>query len=181
MIRRSGVRSLVAVSKVARETPRRDASGHSPAMQFEKFAAAARIASEVINGCPDAPDSPLHSRVPEAVGGAAVAAAGWPNTLRRSNPCAPAGPATSTAASKKLLVQIGFDMATPVGNEARTILTQEQTRNLVRRSLMWRNEGAKPRGRGFSGGNAATTAPIRCVRRSCRLVGEAVVCSGPLR
>src|SRR5271165_89483 len=118
MMRRSGVRSLVAASKVSRETPRRDASGHNPAMQLGKFAAAARIASEVINGCPDAPDSPLHSRLPGAGGGAEVAVAGWPSRLRRSNPCAAAGPAESTANNKKLLVQIGFDMAAPVGNEA---------------------------------------------------------------
>jgi len=85
-------------------------------MQFGKFAAADRIASEVINGCPDAPDSPLHSRLPLTEGGTAVAVAGWPRRLRRSNPCAAAEPAKSAAISRILLVEIGFDMATPVAN-----------------------------------------------------------------
>ncbi len=96
MIRRSGVRPAVAASKAARETPRRSASGHSPARQLPKLAAAARIASAVIVGWPDEPDSPLHS-------GAALAGAGtaggvtvpvlWlgVNSERRSKPCPSTG------------------------------------------------------------------------------------------
>src|SRR4051812_40166782 len=59
MIRRSGVRSRVAAVNVAREMCRFAASGHRLSRQAGKFAAAARIASAVIDGSPDAPDSPL--------------------------------------------------------------------------------------------------------------------------
>jgi hypothetical protein len=62
MIRRSGVRSRVAAVKVARAMCRFAASGHRLSRQLWKFAAAARIASAVIDGSPDAPDSPLHGR-----------------------------------------------------------------------------------------------------------------------
>src|SRR6266849_802804 len=99
MIRRSGVRPAVAASKAARETPRRSASGHSPARQLRKLRAAARIASAVMVGWPDEPDSPLHS-------GAALAGAGatggvtapvlWPGVnSERSKPCPSAGPASA--------------------------------------------------------------------------------------
>src|SRR5262245_55186909 len=111
MIRKSGVRSRVASSNVARDTPRRAASGHMPATQFGKLAAAVRIASAVISGWPEAPDSPLHSRVPEpAVGGAAVAV-GWPNRLRRSNPWAAAGPTAKAASTRALPANKRLDMA----------------------------------------------------------------------
>src|SRR4051794_3092188 len=59
MIRRSGARPRVAAVKVAREMCRFAASGHRLSRQVWKFPAAARIASAVIEGSPDAPDSPL--------------------------------------------------------------------------------------------------------------------------
>ena len=56
-------------SKLARVMFRRAASGHIPATQDSKFAAASRIAAAVIRGWPEAPSSPLH-------GGAGVEGAG---------------------------------------------------------------------------------------------------------
>src|SRR6266571_2176172 len=71
MIRRSGVSPAVKRSKFCCEMPRRAASGHIPATQVSKFAAASRIAAAVIRGWPEAPSSPLH-------GGAALpAGADW--------------------------------------------------------------------------------------------------------
>ena len=64
MIRRSGVKDAVAVSNTRREMPRRAANGQTRSMQPWKFAAAARIAAAVINGWPEAPDSPDHSGAP---------------------------------------------------------------------------------------------------------------------
>ena len=46
--------------------PRRSAAGHRSSTQLPKSAAAARMASAVISGWRDAPDCPLHSRVPAA-------------------------------------------------------------------------------------------------------------------
>ena len=60
MIFTSGSRPAVCASKLAREMPRRAASGHMPSMQFLKSATAARIASDCISGWPDAPGCPLH-------------------------------------------------------------------------------------------------------------------------
>src|SRR5262245_19002843 len=110
MMRRSGVRSRVAASKVACDTPRRAASGHIPAMQFLKLAAAARIASAVIRGWPEAPDSPLHSGVPDCDGGGGAVA--WPNRLRKSKPSPATGPADRAANSATLIVQQSFDIGT---------------------------------------------------------------------
>jgi hypothetical protein len=59
MIFTSGSSRAVCCSKVAREMPRRAASGHMPSMQFLKSATAARIASGCISGWPDAPGCPL--------------------------------------------------------------------------------------------------------------------------
>src|SRR3954468_4634544 len=59
MMRRSGVRPAVKCWKLACEMLRRAASGHIEATQLLKFAAASRIADAVINGCPEAPSSPL--------------------------------------------------------------------------------------------------------------------------
>src|ERR1700760_2327190 len=67
MIRRSGVRPAVKRSKLARVMFRRAASGHIPATQLSKFAAASRIAVAVINGWPEAPSSPLHACGPPGV------------------------------------------------------------------------------------------------------------------
>src|SRR5690242_8507847 len=61
MMRRSGVRSLVNLSKLAREMLRLAASGHIPSTQDSNLAAAARIARACISGWPEEPDSPLHS------------------------------------------------------------------------------------------------------------------------
>src|SRR5579863_8867672 len=47
---------------------RRAASGHIPATQLSKFAAASRIAAAVIKGWPEAPSSPLHSDDPLGTG-----------------------------------------------------------------------------------------------------------------
>src|SRR5215218_7492218 len=71
MMRRSGVSSRVWVSKLARATPRRAAKGHRLSTHAEKFAAELRIASAVMRGWPEEPDSPLHSRElwPDAAGG----------------------------------------------------------------------------------------------------------------
>jgi hypothetical protein len=66
------------------------------AARSQKFAAAARIASAVIAGWPDAPGSPLHSGVPSAEGVAAGPVSTVPvvppneNSDRRSKPCASA-------------------------------------------------------------------------------------------
>ncbi len=101
MIRRSGVRPEVLASKAARETPRRSASGHSPSRQLRKLRAAARIASAVMVGWPDEPDSPLHSGA--ALAGAGAGGAGvtapvvWPvvNSERMSKPCPDTGAASA--------------------------------------------------------------------------------------
>ncbi len=60
MMLKSGVSPAVKRSKFARVMPRRAASGQRPAMQLPKSAAAARMASAVISGLPEAPDCPLH-------------------------------------------------------------------------------------------------------------------------
>src|SRR3972149_1074213 len=88
MMRRSGVRPALAASKVARDTPRRAACGHWPAMQVEKLAAAARIASALMSGWPEVPASPLHSRA--LAGAAMLAAAGavGADRARASSVCA---------------------------------------------------------------------------------------------
>src|SRR3954454_9478498 len=70
MMRRSGARPAVNRWKLACEMLRRAASGHIEATQLSKFAAASRIADAVINGCPEAPSSPLHGK------GALLAGAG---------------------------------------------------------------------------------------------------------
>src|SRR5438105_1601244 len=54
--------------------PRRAASGHRPATQLSKLAAASRIAAAVISGWPEAPSSPLQAAAPPGPG----AACGWP-------------------------------------------------------------------------------------------------------
>src|SRR5665213_324506 len=60
---------------------RRAASGHIPATQLSKFAAASRIALAVIKGWPEAPSSPLQGNGPlpdaGAAPGCAAAGAGW--------------------------------------------------------------------------------------------------------
>src|SRR5262249_33448420 len=107
MMRRSGVRPVVCRSNTSCAMPRRAASGHRPAMQLEKLAAAARIAWRVISGLPEAPSSPLHSVVVDAV----VAAAGGgafdglgANSERRSNWAeAAADEPTSTATAQNSL------------------------------------------------------------------------------
>src|SRR6516165_1655730 len=99
MIRRSGVRPATLASNTARETPRRSVSGHSPARQLRKLAAAARIACAVISGSLEAPDSPLQSWTAAVGAGApAVFAPGAPNSVRMSNPCPGAGAAQAVAA-----------------------------------------------------------------------------------
>ena len=60
MMLKSGVSVAVKRSKFARVMPRRSASVHRPAMQLPKSPAAARMASAVISGLPEAPDCPLH-------------------------------------------------------------------------------------------------------------------------
>src|SRR5712672_774666 len=69
MMRKSGVRPLVNLSKLAREMLRLAASGHRPSTQDSNLAAAARMALACMSGWPDEPDSPLHS-----LGGVGVAA-----------------------------------------------------------------------------------------------------------
>src|SRR6266478_3462230 len=79
MIRRSGVSAAVCASNTARVTPRRSAAGHKVSRQALKLAAAVRMASAVISGCPEEPDSPLHSGAPglaDAGGEGGWAAAG---------------------------------------------------------------------------------------------------------
>src|SRR5262249_42919330 len=94
MIRRSGVRPAVCATNSPRGTPRRSANGHSPSRQLRKPAAAARIASACMAGCPDAPDSPLHSVADAAgsAGGSDPVIGLRENRLRMSNPWASAGP-----------------------------------------------------------------------------------------
>src|SRR4051794_24742777 len=73
MIRRSGSRPAVKRWKLASVMLRRAASGHIPATQFGKFAAASRIADAVIKGCPEAPSSPLQGGgAPSGPGAACV-------------------------------------------------------------------------------------------------------------
>ncbi len=60
-MRKSGVRPLVNLSKLAREMLRLAASGHRPSTQDSNLAAAARMALACMSGWPDEPDSPLHS------------------------------------------------------------------------------------------------------------------------
>src|ERR1700712_1032959 len=76
MMRRSGSSPAVKLSKLGCVMPRRAASGHIPATQFGKFAAASRIADAVIRGWPGAPSSPLHGgAAPAGPGVACVAGA----------------------------------------------------------------------------------------------------------
>src|SRR5215208_229508 len=109
MIRRSGVRPAVWASKIARGTPRRAASGHSPSRQERKFAACARIAWAVIRGCPDDPDSPLHSGREFGAAGGGTAPVDPPNSengKRLSLACPkaePAKPAVTRAAINNTL------------------------------------------------------------------------------
>ena len=83
--------------------PRRAAAGHRRSRQLRKFAAAARIASAVMRGSPEAPDWPLHSG---ALAGGATATGGIvPVTpeKRSSRDCAVAAPqmaAVRTAARR---------------------------------------------------------------------------------
>src|SRR5688500_19459705 len=68
MMRMSGVSCAVWAAKLAREIPRRAASGHRPAMQAGKSAAAWRLAPAAMAGCPESPDSPLHPLVFGVIG-----------------------------------------------------------------------------------------------------------------
>src|ERR1700722_18863590 len=77
MMCRSGVSPAVKRSKLARLMPRRAASDHRPATQLSKSAAAARIASAVIDGSPDAPGCPLPAPTPPAGAGPDPVADGW--------------------------------------------------------------------------------------------------------
>src|SRR5262249_60774375 len=94
MIRRSGVRPATLASNTARDTPRRSASGQSPARQLRKLAAAARIACAVLSGGLEAPDSPPQAWTPAVAAGAhaPAAPASW-HSLRTAQPRhgAPAG------------------------------------------------------------------------------------------
>src|SRR5262252_6389305 len=67
MMRRSGVSPAVKRSKLSREMLRRVASGHIPATQVLKLAAASRIALAVIRGWPEAPSSPLQGIEPAGI------------------------------------------------------------------------------------------------------------------
>src|SRR5882672_4987579 len=104
MIRKSGVTPAVWASKLARVTPRRSAVGHSSSRQDRKFAAAARMASACMAGCPDEPDSPLHGSTADAgpAGGASAVAGTEPvvgldeDRERRSKPWGRAGPVAAT-------------------------------------------------------------------------------------
>src|SRR5689334_9528901 len=62
--------------------PRRAASGHMPATQLSKFAAASRMAAAVIRGWPDAPSSPLQGGAPPGPGAACGACALLPGLKR---------------------------------------------------------------------------------------------------
>ena len=84
--------------------PRRSACGHNPSRQLPKSAAAARIAAADINGLPDAPDCPLHSRAPPAGGGTEGAAgvsqlSGLSCTEACAKACAGTAPAKAAAIS----------------------------------------------------------------------------------
>src|ERR1700730_16246695 len=104
MIRRSGVSAAVWASNTDGGTEPRSASGHSPARQAWKFAAAARMASAVISGCPEAPDSPLHSGVPDGADGLGRGAAGVTEPVVRPgnlNGTQPPSPACAQAGAAK--------------------------------------------------------------------------------
>src|SRR5262245_14505900 len=93
--------------------PRRAASGHSPSTQRWKFAAAARIASRVISGWPEAPASPLHSCGTDAgdCGDAVPVDVFGVNRDRRSI-CAEAGPSAPT---RRALTQKARRLSSPIG------------------------------------------------------------------
>src|SRR5215472_5253773 len=84
MMRRSGVSPAVKRSKFSRVILRRAASGHIPATQLLKLAAASRIALAVIRGWPEAPSSPLQGIGPVAPGTAACGGGAsdfWPEKI----------------------------------------------------------------------------------------------------
>src|SRR5215204_5155412 len=110
MMRKSGVRPAVCWSKLTRDMPRRAASGQSPSMQAGKLAAAARIASRVISGWPEAPGCPLHSGAGAGAGTAPVDRSGA-NSDRRSGICAAAGVNDATRSAKQISL-IGLE---PIG------------------------------------------------------------------
>src|SRR3982074_2886495 len=101
MMRRSGVSPARFVSYTAREMPRRSASGQRPARQPWKLAAALRMASAVIRGWPDEPDSPLHAgAAPDADAGGVRVPVVVPaelNSERRSKPWPSTGAVEATA------------------------------------------------------------------------------------
>jgi hypothetical protein len=126
MMRRSGVSPATLASNTALVTPRRSAKGQSPARQLRKFAAAARIASAVIKGWPEEPDSPLHSgtgadgEAADGGGGCVTVpvAAGAELKLKRermSKPCPSTGAAVaavaSAAAPRRLIVRTNLAMS----------------------------------------------------------------------
>src|SRR5262249_16629231 len=104
MIRRSGVRPATLASNTARDTPRRSASGQSPARQLRKLAAAARIACAVISGGFEAPGPPLQSWTAAVGAGAPAAfAPGALNSVRMSSPWPGVGAAQAVAAKAAAL------------------------------------------------------------------------------
>jgi len=118
MMRRSGVSPAVKRWKLSWVMLRRAASGHMPATQVLKLAAASRIALAVIRGWPEAPSSPLQG-VAEGLPGTAGGCAGWsdfwpekmpPNRLESPPPdCwAVAGPAAKKAATSAAASRIAI-------------------------------------------------------------------------
>src|SRR5215470_18973160 len=109
---------------------RRAASGHMPATQFWKLAAASRMALAVIKGWPEAPSSPLQGVAEGLPGTAGCCCAGasdfWPEKMPPNRPdkplpdcCACAGEAaraatTSAAASKFAIGSVRGVMSYPL-------------------------------------------------------------------
>src|SRR4029079_2441112 len=90
--------------------PRRAAAGHNRSMQAWKLAAAARIASAVISGGPEPPDSPLHSGAACAGGGRDPVVLTGPRPLRAS--CAATTP--QAAVTMPAAMTIGHALRMPV-------------------------------------------------------------------
>src|ERR1700719_1687120 len=109
----SGVRPATWVSKRARGTPRRAASGHRPARQLGKLAAAARMACAVMSGCPEAPDSPLHSGSEGRETLSCLGSMGL-NSARKSKPWEKAGALTAAASAAPMLRMQMKRLALPI-------------------------------------------------------------------
>src|ERR1700737_5244821 len=147
----SGVRPATWVSKSARGTPRRAASGHRPATQFGKLAAAARIACAVMSGCPEAPDSPLHCGSEGRETLSCLGRMGL-NSARRSKPWEKAGALMAAASAAPVLRTQMKRLAVPI---VLLLCGPDRYRygetNMVAGTLSWQHYPARSNSRQRSG------------------------------